>query len=74
MDDITDFENERNVKFETEQFPNRWEERKKDRIVPFSYEPQVLTDLIANGYRPRYPAESFPIMNRPTPSPPAHGM
>ena len=56
MDDLEDTENENNISFQTEQFSNRWEERKVDRLMPFSYEPQVLTDLIADGYKPNYPS------------------
>ena len=56
MDDLDDSDNENNVKFETEQFANRYYERKKDRRMPWSHEPQVLTELIANGYKPVYPS------------------
>ena len=59
MDDVHDLDNSRNVVFPTEYFANRFLERMLDRPVPFSTEPQVLTDLIANGYQPKYPANAF---------------
>ena len=71
MDDIDDTENENNVKFETEMFSNRWEERKVDRLSPFSLEPQVLTDLIASGYKPEYPSR---VALHPLPTVPPHAL
>ena len=59
MDDLRDMENPRNVYFPTEQFPNRYLERILDREIPYSVEPQVLTDLIAAGYKPKYPSNTF---------------
>lgn len=61
MDDVNDWDNENNVEFKTEQFVNRWDERKLDRDIPFNHEPQVLTDLISNGYKSKYVASALPI-------------
>ena len=61
MDDTSDHSNPTNVIYPTEAFSNRYAERIADREIPYSLEPQVLTDLIANGYKPKYPANAIPL-------------
>ena len=67
--DIRNRNDPSNIIYHTEQFSNRFDERILDREVPYSFEPQVLTNLLANGITTKYPANAVPITRGPVLSP-----